>query len=260
LSWTRTSDETQTYDVIAQEYYDAQLHPTCSNFNQLSRVYLNRHLDVFLRRRPVLEIGAGHSAVAELLQAAGAPLRGVLITDSSSGMLSHSSKWAAQGAEFSVTNAEHMDATSESFDVLVSSLGDPYNTIQFWAEAARVLRRNGIAIFTTPSFQWAVRYRAVHGHGLLDKAEFRLQDGSQVLVPSKILPLRGQIEMIESAGLVVVDFQDLGADELDGSERRSPKTEVFGNEPSSLIWGFIARKDADPVSSTVRQAQRKSPI
>ena len=258
MNSTSPNNGVATYDVIAQEYYDAQRHPTCSNLNHLSRVYLQRHLNALAHRQPVLETGAGDSAVAELLHAAGMSLQGLMITDSSASMLSHSGKWTAQGAELRVADAEQVDSPADSFDILVSSLGDPYNTTRFWQEAARVLRRNGLAIFTVPSFRWAARYRAAHGGGLLDKAEFRLRDGSKVFVPSMIVPLEAQVEMMERAGLIVIDFEDLGADQLGRTESRAPKTDVFGNEPSSLVWGFIARKDTDPNSAAVHRSWRES--
>ena len=244
-----------TYQVIADEYYDARRHPTCNNFNRLSRIYLSRHVESLAQRR-VLETGAGSSAAAELLSEAGLPLRGLTITDSCGLMLSHSQKWTAHGAELRVADAEQLDVEADSIDVLVSSLGDPYNTSAFWLEVSRVLRRDGLAIFTMPSFQWAARFRSTQREPL-DKAEFRLRDGSAVHVRSIIPPLDAQVEIIERTGLVVVDFEDLGAGQLD-AHSLSPKTQVFGDEPSSLVWGFVARKATKSVSASLRRSWRES--
>jgi hypothetical protein len=60
-----------------------------------------------------------------------------------------------------------------------------------------------------------------------------------VAVPSFILPLDRQVAQIENEGLMVVEFESLGAGHLP-LERRSPKIEVFGSDTSSLVWGFKA--------------------
>jgi SAM-dependent methyltransferase len=229
------------YDGVAHEYYEADLHPTCNNFNFLSRIYLQCQLDAIATQESVLETGAGASLLAELLHYRRQSLRGLKITDSSSSMLSYSARWEAEGAELAVLDAEEMELAGQSFDFVVSILGDPYNTLKFWREVGRVLRRNGLVVFTMPSFHWSSRYREAFGAGVLDSADFLLRSGRTICVPSVIPPLQAQIEMMQSAGLQVINFEDLGADRLDGSVMRSSKIEVFGAEPSSLVWGFVAR-------------------
>jgi SAM-dependent methyltransferase len=91
-----------------------------------------------------------------------------------------------------------------SVSLLCSSLGDPFNTDQFWAEAARVLRPTGHLIYTTPSWEWAEGFRRRQQEPP-DAAEFLLRDGRRVLMPSLVYPERDQIALIESCGLIVAD-------------------------------------------------------
>jgi hypothetical protein len=111
-----------------------------------------------------------------------------------------------------------------------------------------------------PSFQWAVRFREADDASL-STAEFLLQDGRRVNVPSVIPPLDEQVKLIENAGFVVTSFESLGADAFDLTEPRSPKIEVFHNDISSLVWGFKAlrrRWSANPPAEHADSAKRAS--
>ncbi len=243
------------YDEIALEYYDAARHPTCSNFNYLSRLYLAGALrEVDLEGR-VVEVGAGKSAVAPVLRERGVPLGRLLLTDASAAMLKYSHSFAAEGVELKVAEAHRLPLADGAVSLLVASLGDPYNTRAFWREAGRVLRIGGCAIFTIPSFEWAARYRE-YDQASLQRAAFELRGGRIVHLPSHIYPLDVQVQAVEAGGLSMVDFRNLGLDAL-GAQPRSSKLEVFGEDSGSVLWGLRARKPAQPIPDSVRQAARK---
>ncbi|SRR6266478_552573 len=226
-----------TYDLLAEEYYDAIAHPTCCNLNRLSRLFVERHFPEPWSGWETLEVGAGDSCVASILHARGYSLRGLRITDASEGMLRHSSRWKELGATLMTCDAYALSHPGHSISLLVASLGDPYNTPDFWAEAHKGLRPEGKLIFTMPSFAWSSRFRGMNSAGA-NLAEFVLRDGSRVVVPSCVMSLPEQVRMIEDAGFMVAAFESLGADSLGPDEPRSPKIEVFGDEVSSLVWGF----------------------
>jgi len=242
----------RSYDIIASEYYDPRAHPTCHNFNQLSRIYLERWIREPWVHRNVLEIGAGNSSVAAILYARGYQLDGLEITDSSAPMLAHSERWADYGALLNIADARSLNRKDASVALLVSSLGDAYNLPDVWKEISRVLAPGGEVLFTIPSFQWAARFRdgrspAQNPH----EAEFELRDGRLITVPSLILPLDKQIEMMESAGLMIVNFESLGVEALP-PYARSPKIDVFFSDVSSLVWGFKAIRQRHPLPASVR--------
>jgi SAM-dependent methyltransferase len=241
-----------SYDALAREYYDPVAHPTCHNFNRLSRIYLERWVPEPWVDRNVLELGAGDSCAAAILHARGYLLNGLEITDASASMLAHSRRWEACGATLALSDATSLNREAASVALLVASLGDPYNLPEFWREAARVTKPGGVVLFTVPSFQWAARFRTLVSSKSVDEAEFKLRDGRSVSVPSFILPLDEQVRMIENAGLMVVHFESLGADALP-PDGHSPKIDIFASDASSLVWGFRAIRQRQPITPEVRQ-------
>jgi ubiquinone/menaquinone biosynthesis C-methylase UbiE len=234
--------ECTSYDNVAHEYYDERAHPTCYNFNRLSRQFIERQFPEPWNGQATVEVGAGASSVAALLHARGYSLVGLLITDASAAMLRYSERWIDLGASMLVCDASRIGATNEAYSLLIASLGDPYNTPSFWAEAHRVVKPGGRVLFTTPSYEWSARFRGVDSDAAR-LAEFLLTSGERLSLPSIVAPLSAQIKMMEDAGFQVTGFESLGTEALHPAEPRSPKLDVFGEDPSSLIWGFaLARR------------------
>lgn len=247
------SNTAPSYDIVAGEYYDPVAHPTCYNFNRLSRVYLERWIPEPWLNRDVLEIGAGNSSVAAILHARGYLLNGLHITDASAKMLAYSECWETYGATLAISDGCSIDREDATVALLVASLGDPYNVPEFWVEVCRVIEPGGAVLFTVPSFQWAARFRTDRGSAQrIDEAEFELLNGHCVNVPSFILPLEKQVTMMESTGLMVVHFESLGAEALP-PDHLSPKIDVFSSDTSSLVWGFRAIRQRRPVVHAIRQ-------
>lgn len=241
---------TSSYDAIAGEYYNARRHPTCHNFNRLSRLFIAERFTSEFASKRVLEVGAGDSSIAPLMEQHGWGFRFLTISDSSPSMLRHSEKWRARGARIIAGDAESLTHWSERTDLIVAGLGDPYNTPKFWREARECLQVNGSVIFTLPSFEWAARFREVGEEQSV--ARFVIETGEHVDVPSLIPALDDFFSMIEDAGLTVVHFEALGADKL-GTDLISPKI----GDPSayhSIVWGVIARKTPDKIPRERRRA------
>src|SRR5882762_6235910 len=163
----------QSYDCVAAEYYDTERHPTCSNFGELSERFIaSRFPHKADSWTTILEVGAGRSMVAPLMTGVGLQLDRLTLLDCSSVMLAYSQPWACSGAKLVVADAQSTGLARSSFNLIVASLGDPYNRLPFWQEVSRLLRSGGICLFTSPAFEWASRFRG----GDSDYAEFLLRE------------------------------------------------------------------------------------
>ncbi len=221
-----------SYEDLAEEYYDSGLHPTCANFREASRSLLIPWLrELATADTSILEVGAGYSMVSEWLAGDKRRLGRIVVTDLSWNML-HYSLDHGLGAELVVCDAQQLPFSVNSFDIVVASLGDPYNTIQFWKEAKRVLKKGGHVLFTTPSFEWAQQFR--NGENL---AEFEMSSGKVLAVPSYVLPVVAQCALIRKSGSTPIRISQVDESQLKNTPR-SPKL-----RPGSIVSGYIALKE-----------------
>jgi ubiquinone/menaquinone biosynthesis C-methylase UbiE len=226
------SYRTHTYGDVASEYYDPQRHPTCANFREASDHIIWSWLrEILTSDVAVLETGAGRSTVAEWLAKHPLDLRAFFATDIALEMLGYTCATSRRPPILCVCDAEALPFAANSFQVVVSSLADPYNTPVFWRELSRVVRTSGYVLFTTPSFNWAHEYR----NGV-SFAEFATEDGQLITVPSFIESSRVQQRMMELAGFVVDDHIDFHEQQVQHT-LRSPKL-----RPGVLVSGFLLRK------------------
>lgn len=230
-----------TYEMLVPEYYDSVRHPTCANFRQASYSLLKGWVQLLLSQNGrVCEVGPGKSLIAELLTQHGYILDNLFLVDSSPSMLAYSNHGNTHGAKLMLGNAEALPIPSGSISIVVSSLGDPYNSLRFWKETSRILKRGGLALFTTPSYEWAIAYRGECGEDFA-YAEFELANGRKVRVPSIIYPVNEQIRLIESSGLIVEEITHIPLSALDLDEL-SPKLSVLKESKSSVVAGYLASK------------------
>jgi ubiquinone/menaquinone biosynthesis C-methylase UbiE len=225
------------YSAIANEYYDTERHPTCANFDELSRKFLEPRL-----REPkgdlstIIEVGAGRSIVTQALRKN--YVANIILVDSSLEMLSHSKMLVPERTRFCVADAFSTGLPTGCADLLVASLGDPYNTPEFWREVGRLLKDDGSCLFTTPSAEWAQYFRV---GGRRYEAEFILRDGSRVVVPSFLLFPKEQREMISEANLVVLESEDYFISDLKG--KVSPKlASPLGSKVFPVLRGFTIER------------------
>lgn len=232
--------EVSTYDEVAAEYYDSSRHPTCANFWELSNAFLVPRIQRLASAPRILEVGCGRSIAAAALAEGTHALNALTLIDQSPRMLAHSLDWKTRGAQLKIADAQATGLNSNNYQLLVSSLGDPYNGQPFWNEVYRLLTAGGVCLFTTPSREWAERLRA---KSELSVAEFLRADGVKIFVRSEISDLDEQIEMIERSGLRVDEIRSFTAADISG--RRSPKLLVTEHTLESVIVrGFSISKQA----------------
>ncbi len=226
------------YQPIAEEYYNDKWHPTCSNFGELSGSFLSHRLhDLAPLSSAALEVGAGRSILARIFEEERLPLSRVTILDQSVDMLKHSKRWIDTGAVSRVADARHTELPDGAFDLIVSSLGDPYDCPNFWQEMRRVISERGVFLFTTPSFEWSSKFRA---DSEPDKAEFVLRDGCSVLVPSFTRPLVEQRTLMIGSGFEIVEEFMPTKDDVKGPH--SSKLSVLRNATRDpVLYCFVLR-------------------
>jgi len=189
----------------------------------------------------ICELGAGKSLLAEILTEALRSLDTVTLVDESPSMLAYSRALKEVGVRLDLASVFALPYDSESFDVVASCLGDPYNSITFWTEVRRVLKPDGICLFTTPSREWAEAFREITDTNSMHSSAFDLSDGSQVSLPSHIYPQHDQKRLIESANLAVSEISQVLIQDLSG-QKLSPKLVLRRGVDASVITGYVARR------------------
>jgi SAM-dependent methyltransferase len=227
------------YEDIASEYYDAERHPTSANFREASAVVLRDVLPGLVDdEATVVEVGCGRSLVMEVLDGAGIAAARAILVDSSPTMLAYSEPFVRPGVELLLGDAEHLPLPDGDASVVISVLGDPYNTPAFWREVRRVLRPGGRALYTTPSFDWSVAFR-----GGADAAEFDRADGDELALRSVVLDPERQSSLMAGAGLRVLERWDVPLAVLTGPI--SAKLDVLPGPSAPVVTAYLAERDPE---------------
>jgi 2-polyprenyl-3-methyl-5-hydroxy-6-metoxy-1,4-benzoquinol methylase len=184
-----------SYQALAGEYYDPGLHPTCDALGRASHIAISGLLPIPRDGARILEVGAGKGCLsAPWLQS----VRTLIESDVSIEMLRHRERTSPGHA--AVFDGEKMAIKDKAIDVIVSGLGDPYNTRAFWEECERCLALDGLMVWSTPSHAWARRWR-MQGSEPEYAARFDLANGAIEYVRSIVLPEASQNRLLEEAGL-----------------------------------------------------------
>jgi SAM-dependent methyltransferase len=229
------------YDDVATEYYDPVRHPTCANFREASLIILKKWFaEITHKLAVVCEVGVGMSAVAELLSGNHPARDQLILIDSSPTMLRYSRSSVSKTTHLVLGDATKLPIANNEIDLLVASLGDPYNVPDFWYEAGRVLKPGRTVLFTTPAFAWADAFRILSAADP-ESAEFELVDGGRVCVPSWVYPAAAQRQMIEDADLTLLQRVSVRISELSRGPL-SPKLLIDRGPDAEIVEGYLAAK------------------
>lgn len=230
------------YDPVAGEYYDIERHPTSNDFSMASRLLIHDYIRNFPPKGIVCEVGAGFSEnIREL--ALVPSIDNILVTDISERMLSYSRERFKEIAEFLVCDAKNIPVSDKSIDLLISSLGDPYNTPEFWREADRVLTRNGEIFFTTPSWDWAKTFRSQVEGEKPNKALFINKAEEHIYLDSYILDVTRQTSMIEKFDFRVRRVEYFKLSQFGENDTISPKLSGYLTPDTPIVTSYcVVRK------------------
>jgi SAM-dependent methyltransferase len=234
---------TVRYEDLSFEYYDRVRHPTCADFRYASLRLISAYLALArLGDSPrILEVGAGRSVFVELAPEFPRLLGRTIVTDHSQGMIRHTGL-IGSGISLVCADAEALPFIDSGFDLLIASLGDPYNTERFWCEASRVMAEGGRCIFTAPAASWADRYRSERQSGHKGRAVFEIEGGSTVAVPSFVMSPPEQISVIGRFGLMATDVWTFTRDMFPDGLPLSPKIAEFTRSATPVVSQFVIRK------------------
>ncbi len=185
------------YDALASEYYDS-FHRTCRNFDETTVNALTDRPVTIPAEGLVLDVGCGRGRCIELL---GLDAQRIVQLDSSRKMLE------LQDRE-SCCLRMHADATDvplldDQFIAVVGFLIDPFIGLNFFSEAFRLLRRDGVLFASTPTSEWGLPLRK--GLGMdVSSARFLTKQQDTVIVPSTLIRAEKLQEMLAHTG-----FEDI---------------------------------------------------
>ena len=183
------------YSLIAAEFTE-NLRPTTANFHELSRSFLRKLLSSprTLGDR-YLEVGPGQGWLRSEFNLKNVNYHAVEIAD---GMRERFKD--TNGARVQNGSARHLDFTSNYFDAVIASLGDPFCYPTALCEIQRVLKPGGQFILTAPAKGWTEAVRPEHEQ---QKTSFRLSDGSLAQVYSFTFDIDELESLLEVCGLKV---------------------------------------------------------
>ncbi len=231
----------RSYDVVASEYYDSILHPTCSNFRSASILLISG----FLRSLPApgrtLDLGAGRSVVPDVELQSSRSLGSIVLFDGSRDMLANNEPEFLARCESIIGEPSNIPMVSEGIDLILSSLGDPYNNQSVWKECARLLTKFGRLIYTTPAYEWMLRYRVEEEGAPEHISRFVDRTGAVHDLPSFVYDPRTQSDLFGKAGLLVEETKVCYADEVPGP--LSPKLVNCSKERLPIVRGFLLRRN-----------------
>jgi 2-polyprenyl-3-methyl-5-hydroxy-6-metoxy-1,4-benzoquinol methylase len=230
-----------SYKIISKEYYDQEYHPTCSNFREGSKILIKNELETLsdLDASNVLEVGAGKSVLLEICHELNLMFKTILISDAEEQMLKYSFPFKLNSMEFKILDAENTDMDKNNFDLIVSSLGDSYNTQKFWIEVEKLLKKGGHCIFTTPSFKWCRLFRKSQINKKI--ASIVTKNNNEIYIPSIIYNEATQIKMIEGAGLNCHQVSELKLKSLN-QEIISPKLRTELTDELPVVTCYVIKK------------------
>ncbi|MDR2145419.1 MAG: methyltransferase domain-containing protein [Tannerella sp.] len=194
-------DETNKigYNKIAPEFTEEQ-RITTKNFHTYSRDFLENSITQHIKESDkILEIGPGKDWLQKNFKL---PTTQYFSIDVSAQML----KEQLEENRY-VGSVRNMPFPDNSFDVVISSLADPYFYPSAICDIHRVLKPNGKFIFTTPSSVWSNAIR----NDNTNKTTFVLKSGDKSEVFSFTFTMPEIVEILKICNFEIINCEEIKA-------------------------------------------------
>jgi hypothetical protein len=225
--------EDRSYDDVASEYYDEDLHPTCADFRLASRIYLRKLFELSHPDGRIADVGCGRSLVANFRK------EQLVLIDKSARMLAQN-LFALETLETRLIDVEKESIGASEFDWIFAILGDPYNTPEAWHNLAEGLKVGGQCVFIVPASEWARKFRLESVGEKPNLARFLTSKGEIVFLPSLVVEPEIQKNMIANAGLHLVAIERVLVGDLPFV--RSPKISKVLSGNQCLLDVYRAKR------------------
>ncbi len=190
------------YSKVAAEF-DGDNRPTTRDFHVLSKEYFNHAVDKYIKEgMTCLEIGPGSDWLRRTITLSEVKYYSI---DISVEMIRLYNQDTIQ------TSARYIDFPDNTFEVVLSSLADPYLYPSAICEIRRVLTQNGVFIFSCPTKSWSQGIRA---RGSAFITSFSLQNNSKVEVYSFTFNNDELSMLLSLCGLEIIESKSAYADNI----------------------------------------------
>lgn len=198
------------YSQISSAFNDKK-RITTKNFHDLSiNFFQNLFKNIIFSGSSILEVGAGRGWLRKNFK--WPDLSSYTCCDISSDMLSECNE-----NKKVVSSVRFLPFKNSEFDYVVASLADPFLYPEALCELNRILRKDGILAFSTPSHMWAT---ALRGEGV-NKTTF-VNGDDKVDVFSFTYDSTDLLDLFSGCGFELISIQEIKGDMLNADTLISP--------------------------------------
>jgi len=204
----------KTYDRIAKRYHEGRTVAKKMVYNEFNEVPATLSLLRKIKGKKILDLGCGTGIYTKILKRRGAHVQGIDISPK----MIEIAKQNVRGVDFRIGSVYDLPYESGTFDIVLASLVVHYfgNLDRAFKEIRRVLKKNGVFIFSSDNPVMAVTHRIkgrsrkyrVFGDYFKEKKFYERWPRIGVRVPYQHFTFQTWIKTIVRNGFVLEDFID----------------------------------------------------
>lgn len=202
------SENASGYTLIADEFTEAK-RITTHNFHDLSQSFFQGFIDEFVDEGSrVLEIGPGQGWLRSSCRWKECRYDALDLTEAMAKYVT--------AEDMIISSISNCPISTDKYDIVVSSLGDPYFYPDALCEICRILKPGGRFAFSIPARQWADNLRS----DKTSKTTFISENGNKAETYSFVYNEQDLIELLPDCGFEVVEMKGITGGCL--ADKKSP--------------------------------------
>ena len=218
------------YNKLAP-YFDEEKRLTTANFHEVTLEFFRNAISKYVRKEmKVLEIGPGKDWLTKNVRFPDVDYYKVDVAEK---MINNQEKSIS-------ASADDMPFEDNTFDCVISSLGDPYFYKEALIEVCRVLKKDGKMILSTPSNEWAEGIRGKKGKSIF------VENGKTIETFSFTYDIEEMKELWVECGFIPMSIQEEFASKIEGivskDIEKSANNKNKATETLSIAISAIFRK------------------